>query len=206
VDLYAVAGTAAADALTLFAEGGEGGGEAAAFQINLFWVITQAASFLLFLAILYFAAFRRIGGVLEERRARIEQGLKDADAARQERERAADERRQVLAQAREEANGILGRAQRIAEETHARELAETRAELERVRAQATEEIGVEKQRALSEIRGEVAELALRAASKVVGETMNDERERRLVEEFLTQVGADGRGSTGRSSASSKASR
>lgn len=200
MDVYAVGGGAVADALVLFTEAAEGGSEAAAFQINLFWVITQAASFLLFLAILYFAAFRRIGGVLEERRARIEQGLKDADAARQERERAADERRQVLAQARQEANDILSRAQRIAEETHARELAETRSELERTRAQATEEIAGEKQRALSEIRGEVAELALRAAGKVVGETMNEPRERRLVEEFLTEVRGDGR-TSGRSRAS-----
>jgi F-type H+-transporting ATPase subunit b len=193
VDLLAVTGGAAGQLLTFFQE--EGGAEPA-FQINLFWVITQAASFILFLAILYFAAFRRIGGVLEERRSRIEQGLKDADAARQERERAAAERRQVLIEARQDASEIIARAQRAAEELREREAAATRAEIERLRQQATEEITVEKQRALAEIRGEVAELALRAAAKVVGETMNEPRQRKLVADFLAEVGADGRGGSG----------
>jgi F-type H+-transporting ATPase subunit b len=193
MDLLAVTGGAAGQLLTFFQE--EGGAEPA-FQINLFWVITQAASFVLFLAILYFAAFRRIGGVLEERRSRIEQGLKDADAARQERERAAAERRQVLIEARQDASEIMARAQRAAEELREREAAATRAEMERLRQQATEEITVEKQRALAEIRGEVAELALRAAAKVVGETMNDPRQRKLVADFLSEMGADGRGGSG----------
>jgi F-type H+-transporting ATPase subunit b len=188
VELLAVTGGAAGQLLTFFQEEGA----EPAFQINLFWVITQAASFILFLAILYFAAFRRIGGVLEERRSRIEQGLKDADAARQERERAADERRQVLIEARQDAGEIMARAQRAAEELRERESAATRSELERLRQQATEEIRVEKQRALAEIRGEVADLALRAAGKLIGETMNEPRQRRLVADFLTEVGPDGR--------------
>jgi F-type H+-transporting ATPase subunit b len=187
--ILALAAGAAQQALAFFQEAET----EPAFQINLFWVITQAASFVLFLAILYFAAFRRIGGVLEDRRSRIEQGLKDADAARQERERAADERRQVLLEARQDASEIMGRAQRAAEELREREAAATRAEIERLRQQATQEIEVEKHRALAEIRGEVAELALRAAAKVVGEEMNEPRQRRLVAEFLAEVGANGRG-------------
>ena len=53
-----------------------------------------------------------------------------------------------------------------------------------MRERATEEITAEKQRALAELRGEVADLALQAASRVVRETMTDQRQRRLVEEFL----------------------
>jgi len=166
--------------------------EGAVFQINLFWVITQAASFLILLVILYFAAFRRIGATLEDRRARIEQGLRDADAARVDRETAAQERQQVLAESRREANDILTRAQRTADETRERELRETRSELERVREQAIAEIDAERQRAVSDVRAQVADLALLAAGKVVGETMNTARERRLVDEFLDDVG--GRGS------------
>ena len=131
---------------------------------------------------------------LTDRRDRIEQGLRDADAARQERERAADEKLALLTQARQEANEILTRAQKLADETRQRELDGTRQELERVRTQAAEEIRAEKERALAEVRGQIADLALRAAGKVVGETMNEPRERRLVEEFLAEVGTtDGSG-------------
>jgi F-type H+-transporting ATPase subunit b len=159
------------------------------FQINFFWIIAQAASFLIFLLIIYLVAFRRIGGVLEERRSRIEQGLRDADQARVEREQAASERLAVLAAAREEANELLARGQRMADENRERAVGETRAEIERLRERAAADIEAEKQRALSEVREQVADLALLAAGRVVGETMNEPRERRLVEEFLQQVTA-----------------
>jgi F-type H+-transporting ATPase subunit b len=159
------------------------------FQINLFWVITQAASFLIFLVILYFVAFRRISGVLEERRSKIEQGLRDADQARVEREQAASERLAVLAQARTEAEDILARAQRVADENRERDLAATRAEIDQLRERAAADIATERERAVADVRGQVAELALAAAARVVGETMTDQRERRLVEEFLGQMGS-----------------
>jgi len=73
---------------------------------------------------------------------------------------------------------------KIAQETRDADIAATRAELERLRSKATEEIEGEKQKALQELRSEVADLALAAAGKVVGESMNDARQRKLVEEFL----------------------
>jgi F-type H+-transporting ATPase subunit b len=67
-------------------------------------------------------------------------------------------------------------------------MAETRAKLEQMRTQAAADIAAEKERALADVRSQVAELALAAASRVVGETMTSEREKRLVNEFLTEVG------------------
>jgi F-type H+-transporting ATPase subunit b len=168
-----------------------GGEEAAGFQINFFWVITQAISFLLFLAILYFAAFRRIGGVLEQRRSAIEQGLRDAEQARRDREGAEKERIATLAEARQEANELLARAQKVAQESREADIAATREELERLRTRAAAEIEAEKQRAMGELRAEVADLALRAASRVVGESLTDARQRRLVEEFLAESTTNG---------------
>ena len=179
---FAFDGAALEVAARLFAEEGPG------FQINLFWIIAQAASFLLFLVILYFVAFKRISGTLEERRSKIEQGLRDADDARKEREQAATERLAVLGQARGEAEEILTRAQKVADESRERDMAETRAQLEQMRNQAAADIAAEKERAISEVRAEVADLALRAASRVVVETMTSAREKRLVDEFLTEVG------------------
>ena len=53
-----------------------------------------------------------------------------------------------------------------------------------MRVRAAAEIEAEKTRAIGELRAEVADLALEAASRVIGETMTSDRERRLVEEFL----------------------
>jgi F-type H+-transporting ATPase subunit b len=194
VDVLAVAGGVARDAIVLAAEAGA---EAeTGFQINFFWIIVQALSFLIFLAILYVVAFRRIGGVLEDRRRTIEQGLADAEQARKDRERAEQERLATLAEARKEANEILTRAQKVAQETRDRDIAATREELERLRQRATEELEAEKQRAVADLRAEVADLALAAAGKVVGESMTQDRQRRLVEEFLAETATRGGTSTG----------
>jgi F-type H+-transporting ATPase subunit b len=185
MDLLSIAGAAAQHGVSLFADAGAT--KETGFQINFFWVITQAISFLIFFAILYFAAFRRIGGVLEERRSKIEQGLKDAEQARHDRERAEAERVTALQEARREANDIVARAQKVAQESRDADIAATKADLERLRERATAEIEAEKARAISDLRTEVADLALRAAGKVVGETLSGERERRLVSEFLAET-------------------
>jgi F-type H+-transporting ATPase subunit b len=190
VDVLAAAGGIAQGAIQLAADAG--GGEATGFQINFFWIIVQALSFLIFLAILYVVAFRRIGGVLEERRSRIEQGLADAEQARKDRERAEQERLATLADARREANDIVARAQKVAEETRERDMAATREELERIRQRAADEIEAEKQRAVADLRAEVADLALAAAGKVVGESMTGDRQRRLVDDFLRETAATDR--------------
>jgi F-type H+-transporting ATPase subunit b len=190
VDLIASISTPVRDVVVLLATEA-GGEEAAGFQINLFWIIVQALSFLLFFAILYLVAFKRIGGVLEERRSAIEQGLRDAEQARRDREGAEAERIATLNEARREANDILARAQKVAQETREADMAATREELERLRVRAAAEIEAEKQRAMGELRAEVADLALSAASRVVGESMTDARQRRLVEEFLAGSVADG---------------
>jgi F-type H+-transporting ATPase subunit b len=190
VELLAVAGGFGREVVRLTAEG-----DAALFQINLFQVIIAAANFVVFLAIIWTFAFKPVSKMLADRKARIEQGLKDAEQARRDRENAEAERVAALTEARREANDILARAQKVAQETRDADIAATKADLERMRERAAAEIESEKQRAITELRKEVADLALRAAGKVVGETLTSERERRLVEEFLAETNAEPGGSS-----------
>ena len=164
------------------------------FQINLFQVIIASANFVVFLAIIWKFAFNPISTILTDRKARIEEGLRDAEQARRDRESAEAERVAALQEARREANEILARAQRVAQETRDADIAATKADLERMRERAAAEIESEKVRAISEVRNEVADLALRAAGKVVGETMTGEREKRLVSEFLAETSGPAGGS------------
>lgn len=165
--------------------------EEAKFQVNLFQVIIAAANFVVFLVLLWSFALKPVSKMLADRKERIEQGLKDAEQARRDRENAETERVAALTQARLEANDIINRAQKVAQETRDADIAATREELERMRVRATADIEAEKQRAIANLRNEVAELALEAAGRVVGETMNDERQRRLVEEFLSESAVGG---------------
>ena len=189
MDILAVAAGAAGGVIALTAEeGGEAG-----LTINLFWVLVSAINFLLLLAIVWTFALKPLTKVLDDRKAAIQQGLKDAEQARRDRESAESERVATLADARREANDILARAQKVAQESRDTDIAATREELERMRVRASAEIEAEKTRAIGELRGEVANLALLAAGRVVGETMTDDRQRRLVQEFLaTNAAGDGR--------------
>jgi F-type H+-transporting ATPase subunit b len=177
VDILAVAIGVGHDVVRLSAE-------EAKFQVNLFQVIIAAANFVVFLVLLWTFALKPVSKMLADRQERIEQGLKDAEQARRDRENAESERVNTLTEARREANDILARAQKVAQETRDADIAATKDELDRLRVRATAEIEAEKTRAIADVRGEVADLALLAAGRVVGETMSDERQRRLVEEFL----------------------
>ena len=160
----------------------------ALFQINLFQVLIAGVNFAIFIILLWSFALKPIARILDERKARIEEGIRDAEQARKDRESAEAERLAALQEARREANDILSRAQRVADESRERDLAATREELERIRARASADLESEKQRAIADLRSEVADLALRAAGRVVGETMTDDRQRRLVQEFLSETG------------------
>ncbi len=188
MDLLAVASGATREAFVVLAAEGEAG---AGLAINFFWIIVSSLNFLIFLALLYVFALGPVRRMLDDRRTRIEQGLKDAEQARRERDAAEQERIGVLVEARREANDIFNRAQKIAQETREADIAATKEELERMRTRATAEIGAEKQRAIADLRAEVADLAIAAAGKIVGESMTDDRQRRLVEEFLREAPARG---------------
>ena len=187
--LAAASGAAGAARAFLAAESGGGG-----LQINLFWIIVAALNFALLLVALWVLAFKPVSRMLDERRTRIETGLRDAEQARRDRDQAGAERVAALAEARREANDILNRAQKVAQETRDADIAATREELERLRQRATGDIQAEKQRAMADLRAEVANLALSAAGKVIGESMDDPRQRRFVEEFLRETTTPSAGS------------
>ena len=191
MDLLAIASGVAQGAIQLAQEEGA---EASGLQINLFWVIVSSLNFIFFAVLLYWLFGKPVSRMLSERRARVEQGLADAEQARKDRESAESERLATVQEARREANEIISRAQKVAQDAREADIAATKAELERLRERATAEIEAEKQRAMTELRGEVTDLALRAAGRVVGETLTTDRERRLVEEFLVETGETAGGS------------
>jgi F-type H+-transporting ATPase subunit b len=163
--------------------------EPSGLSINFFWIIVAALNFIVFLALIWRFAFDPVAKILEARRARIDPGLADAEQARKDREAGVVERERVINEARREANALVAASQQAAQQLREADIAATKAELERMREKALADIAAERDRALAELRGQVADLALEAAGKVVGETMSSARQRRLVEDFLRDEGA-----------------
>ena len=82
---------------------------------------------------------------------------------------------------------MIARANKIADDTRNEILTKAREEAEKVSARARDEIRAEKEQAMAELRSQVADLALAAAGKLVRSEMDGQTQRRLVEEFLTEV-------------------
>jgi len=157
-----------------------------AFGVDIWKLGFQIINFLLLLYLLNRFLFKRVLGMLDDRQSKISQGLEDAETAARDRELARAEREAALAEARREAEAMVQRAAKTAEATSADILAEAKASAEQITARAREEISAEKEKALAEIRGEVADLALEAASKLIGSEMDAPKQRKLVQQFLAE--------------------
>jgi F-type H+-transporting ATPase subunit b len=156
-------------------------------SINFFWVIVSSGSFIIFLALIWVFAFAPLAGIMAQRKDRIVAGLADAEQARKDRDGAAADRDQVMADARRESQLLIAAAQKSAQELREADIAATREELGRLREKATADIAAERDRALADLRAQVADLALAAAGVVVGETMTDARQRKLVTDYLART-------------------
>jgi len=163
-----------------------GEAEGAGLSFNLFWILVSAANFGFFIIVLRAAALGPITKMLDERRERIERGLRDAADAALAKGRAIEAADASLAEARRESNEIRANAEKAAAQIREQQAAALKAELEKMRVNATAEIEAARVSALVSIRSEVADLAISAATKVVGASMDGDRQRALVGEFLDE--------------------
>jgi F-type H+-transporting ATPase subunit b len=165
-----------------------------AFGVDVPKLIFQIVNFLLLLYLANRFLFKRVLTLLDERQRRIAKGLEDAEAAARDRELAVAEREAAITEARKEAQALLARAAKIAEDTRAETVAEAKGEAQKLIERAHEEITAEREKAMGELRAQVADLALDAAGKLVRAQMSGDTQRRLVDQFLAEVGTtDGSG-------------
>ncbi len=151
--------------------------------------------FLIVLFILGKFAWGPILAAVNAREEAIRDSIAEAREAREEASKLLEEHRSQLADARRQAQDILAEG-RAAGERIRKELEEkARADSEEIIERARREIQRERDRAMQEIRGEAVDVALAAASRVLGERLDAEADRRLVERFLAEVqstsGAEG---------------
>ena len=161
-------------------------------------VIVGAIGFFIVFFALWKVLLPRITKTLEERTDAIEGGLQRAEEAQQEANRMVADYRERLAEARHEA----ARLREKATEEGARILAEMREQAEAEKRRIVEsghtQIEADRQQAFASLRAEVGALAVQLASKIVGESLDDEaRQSRVVDRFLADLDASQRTASGR---------
>ena len=150
-------------------------------------MIWTLISFALTFFVLRRYAFGPIQKAIDDRRRRIRQALEEADNARAEARRLLEEHRRLIGQARGEAEGILAEARRVADAQRERVKEETEADRQRRLEDTRRQIEAETRRALEQIRAEVADLALVAAEKVTRKSLDDEDQRRLIDDAISEL-------------------
>jgi F-type H+-transporting ATPase subunit b len=135
--------------------------------------------FALSMIVLWKLAFPRISEALERRQKAIEDSIDAAERTRREADELLAEYRERLAEARKQAEQI------VQHERDATEQAKERRE--QLMAQTRREIEAETRRAIDEIRREVADLTVMATEKVTRKVLDEEDQRRLVEEALSEL-------------------
>jgi F-type H+-transporting ATPase subunit b len=125
--------------------------------------------------------------MLETRRQKIQQGLEDAQVASEARENAEAEAEKILAAKQTEASEIVRQATARADEVAKEMKTAAEKEIVELRKQAEVEIEEERNQVLGEVRGQVAALAVAAAQKLVGEVLDEKRQRALIDEFFSGI-------------------
>jgi F-type H+-transporting ATPase subunit b len=136
-------------------------------------------------------AFPRISQALERRQRTIEESIDSAERTRGEAEKLLAEYRERLKEARAQSDEIVQRARQTAE-AHEHEAKERAREIGAEAAKRAErDIEAATQRALGDIRREVADLTIMATEKVTRKTLDDSDQKRLVEEALSELDFSG---------------
>jgi F-type H+-transporting ATPase subunit b len=132
-------------------------------------------------------AFPRISEALERRQHAIEESIEAAEHTRKEADELLADYRERLKEARRQAEEIVERSRKTGE-VHERDAQEqARAKREQLLEQTRRDIEAETRRAIDEIRREVADLTVMATEKLTRKTLNDEDQRRLVEDALSEL-------------------
>ena len=144
-------------------------------------------NFLLLVYLLKKFAWGPIIGALEKREAQIENDKQTAADARQNAEKLKQELDDRLAQISSEAAQKMAAAVKAGEVQKEQLLAQAQAQVTQMLTQAKDQIQAEKIKALADVRGEIAQISLLAASRVLEHQVKDETADQIVAQVLEEI-------------------
>jgi F-type H+-transporting ATPase subunit b len=160
-----------------------------ALGLNLPFFLVQVVNLIIVYAVIVKWVVGPISGMLEKRRQTIAQGLEDARIAAEARANAEKEAEKVVAEAQAKASAIVREATERAEAAARDVKAAADAEAKKAAEKALAGVEEERNRILGDLRGQVAALAIAGAQKLVGEALDEKRQRALIDEFFAGVKA-----------------
>jgi F-type H+-transporting ATPase subunit b len=169
------------------AEGGEGGGGASLLLPHTDELIWGTISFLILLGLLMKVAFPAAKKALQQREEKIRTDLERAEEARSESEKLLDDYRERIAKAREEAATIVDEARKTAEGLRREIIAKAEEQANEIVARARLEAENERRQAIADVYREAGKVAIDLAERIIGETIDPDVQRRLVDQYIRDV-------------------
>lgn len=161
-----------------------------ALGINAVAVVWHLVNFLILIVVLQRFLYRPVMRMLDERAARIRDSLAQAEAVREETSRLQEEAGKILDEARSEGQRLREEARRAADQMLAAAQRQAREESERIIERAQADLVREREQAFLELRQQVVDLTLAAASRVLRRSLDGKAQRELIHEFLSNRGAE----------------
>lgn len=124
---------------------------------------------------------------LEQRQTAIAGQIQDAEKAKAEAESLLADYRAQLADSKAEGNRIIEEARGTADQMKADIVAKAEDEADQIRSKAREEAAAEKGRALADARSQVGDISVDLAGKIVGESLDAEAHRALIDRYLADL-------------------
>jgi F-type H+-transporting ATPase subunit b len=149
-------------------------------------IVGGLAFLIVFLALRRFA-FPRLNQAMQARTEKIQGDLEKAETARSDAESALGKYEEQLREARAEAGKIIDEARKTAEQMRKDMLAKAEDESRQVVARAQEEIRAERDRALQDLRSEVGTISVELAERVVGQSLDRDRQLKLVDDYIDEL-------------------
>jgi len=151
-------------------------------------LIWGTIAFLILLVLMYRTVWPSVDKAFKDRRANIEGKLEEAERERQEADELLEQYRRRLRDAEDETQRILDEARSNAERVRRDLMAKAEADAGRELDRARQVIRSERDQAIGQLRNEVGTLAIELATRVVGDSLDRERQLRLVDQYIDELG------------------
>lgn len=154
------------------------------FHIDIKLIIAQLVNFGIVLFVLKKFAYGPVLKMMQERTEKIEKGMADAESAGKKILEIAEKEKEVLVQARKEAQEIVTKAEETAKKNKEEIIVEAKNQSEKILSDSAKKIEQEKNQMLQEVKGQIAELVIAATGKVIGERIDGEKDKVIIDRVI----------------------
>lgn len=157
-------------------------------EINLGTMLATIVNFMLLYAILKYFFFNKVKSLMDEREEYINESLESAEQATVKARMLIIENERALKQAKQEGKKIIEYEKQKAEKIYSEIVEDAKIEANRILERSKIEINREKEKVEYGLKKEAIELALELSKKVIEKNIDDEKNRELINDFISEVG------------------